>query len=129
MSPRRSNTIWRPSGLTSTFIHVPSDVSNSSFCVGPRSAVTSHFLLSDCWALVSATEKTKTAPTARIFFILLSSVFFLRSSFFGRVLEASPQKPARDRSVGAPDFADLADAIGFRFFSQPIEALNRRDDP
>ena len=32
-----------PSGLTSTFIHVPSDVSNASLCVGPRSSVTSHF--------------------------------------------------------------------------------------
>ena len=32
-----------PSGLTSTFIHVPSDVSNSSFVVGPSGAATSHF--------------------------------------------------------------------------------------
>ena len=37
-----------PSGLTSTFIHVPSDVSNASFVVGPRSAPTSHFFSCAC---------------------------------------------------------------------------------
>ena len=41
----RRRSRW-PSGLTSTFIHVPSDVSNASFVVGPRSAVTSHFFAS-----------------------------------------------------------------------------------
>src|SRR5687768_8423482 len=42
MSPSRSKTIVLPSGLTSTFIHVPSLVSNSTSRVGPCFAVTSH---------------------------------------------------------------------------------------
>ena len=36
MSPSRSNTSVRPSGLTSTFIHVPSFVSNAIVCDGPN---------------------------------------------------------------------------------------------
>src|SRR5689334_18586651 len=38
MSPRRSKTIVVPSGETSRFIHVPSSVSNSMVCRGPKSA-------------------------------------------------------------------------------------------
>src|SRR5262245_7452043 len=56
MSPSRSKTMRRPSGLTSTFIHVPSEVSNASFSAGPRSAVTSHFLASGCSPAVASAE-------------------------------------------------------------------------
>ncbi len=49
MSPSRSNTICVPSGLTSTFIHVPSLVSKASVVVGPVGSATSHFFAS-CWA-------------------------------------------------------------------------------
>ena len=45
MSPSRSKTIVLPSGLTSTFIHVPSDVSNDSVDDSVSGAVMSHLLL------------------------------------------------------------------------------------
>lgn len=38
----------RPSGLTSTFIHVPSVVSNDTVLVGPVGVVMSHFSLGAC---------------------------------------------------------------------------------
>src|SRR5262245_30555364 len=76
MSPSRSNTIWRPSGLTSTFIHVPSEVSNASFCAGPRSAVTSHFLLSVCArGVTSAQTRTTSVATVRFIASTLPSAF------------------------------------------------------
>src|SRR5215510_8436802 len=65
MSPSRSNTIWRPSGLTSTFVHVPSDVSNASFVVGPRSAVTSDFLSSFLSSFCCAERGAIASPRRR----------------------------------------------------------------
>src|SRR5262245_31400893 len=138
MSPSRSNTIWRPSGLTSTFIHVPSEVSNASFCAGPRSAVTSHFLLSVCCARGVTSAHTRTTSVAIVRFIAST----LPSAFFGArpgrrrfpvlfdryVFQAAPQIPARDRAVRAPGLADLLDPIGSRFLAQAVQPMDRVDD-
>src|SRR5262245_28615242 len=113
MSPRRSKTICLPSGLTSTFIHVPSDVSNATFCTGPRSAAMSHFLVSGaCPRNVARASVESTANAARFFMAL---VF---------VFEASPEIPARDRPVRPPRLRDLPDAIRFRPLPESVEPLD-----
>src|SRR4030095_2367537 len=138
MSPSRSNTICFPSGLTSTFIHVPSDVSNAIVCVGPYGAVTSHFLLSACCSSTGALAEVEARgaatvsarrSNAAIFFIV--SRFRLKAEATGTglfVLEASPQVPAGDGAIRPPGFGDLADAIGLRTLAQAVQPLDRRHD-
>src|SRR5450756_234004 len=127
MSPRRSNTICRPSGLTSTFIQVPSEVSKVSFWVGPRSALTSHFLTSACCARGCANVASITPPTradiVRIRFMV--SAFCLLPLL---ILEASPQVPARHGAIRPPGFADFSNPIRVGFLPEPIKTLDGRHD-
>src|SRR5688500_12237143 len=86
MSPSRSKTIVRPSGLTSTFIQVPSSVSNSTSLVGPSGAVTSHaggfagasaaapagfgvggWAGAGCWAVRTAPRTSATGRANKVF--------------------------------------------------------------
>src|SRR5687768_16324974 len=68
MSPSMSNTIVRPSGETSTDVHVPSSVSNSMLRSGPRLGAALLRAVSagaGCWRARSASAAltTKTAPS------------------------------------------------------------------
>src|ERR671918_560610 len=115
MSPSRSKTICRPFGLTSTFIHVPSDESNDSFVVGPRSAVTSHLSAGFCWAeTVASSSARPTGINAR----MEGGVLLFRF-----IVQAPPQVPRGNRSVRTPRFAKLEQAIWRWFLPETIGLL------
>src|SRR4051812_41536739 len=112
MSPSRSKTMRCPSGLTSTFIHVPSDVSNSIFCTGPRSAVTSHFLVSACCARGTASGIATMTRATRSRFIGLSFRVLSCLLDFHRAVGI-----ARNCSTS------LGTGISGSMFSEPLAAL------
>src|SRR3954464_14420285 len=87
MSPSRSKAIIRPSGLTSTFIHVPS-LTLSGTCLrrAPGGALTSHASASRagwraCASAVVETSRSESAAKLRI--------------MFGKPLQAKSASPAR----------------------------------
>jgi hypothetical protein len=110
----------RPSGLTSTFSHVPSSVSNDSFEVGPRSATTSHFLSSFC-ACVGANSalmpiaSAKAARDGREACLLIAALISARGAVdracesrlgcSGRSIRARCPNYARDTSTPPIDTA------------------------
>src|SRR5688572_32955748 len=64
MSPSMSNATHRPSGLTSTLIHVPSLVWKSSVRSKPRCFATSHLLSVLCCAGRLATDRVARGSAA-----------------------------------------------------------------
>src|SRR3954463_5042854 len=103
-----------PSGLTSRFIHVPSDVSNASFVVGPRSAATSHLggAGGPC-ALVeeSARHTIASSGSTRLIVICKSGRQADTGEVSRFVVEAAPEIPRRDGTVRPPRLTDFSNAL------------------
>ena len=140
MSPSRSNTICFPSGLTSTFIQVPSDVSKSQ--LGRRSEVgvdiplVCGLLLRVRWRdeqCEKRNQRTNGEASAHhwvtSFCVLCSVLCCVICSVTWFIIKTSPQVPARDRPVGPPRFTELPQAFRSRFLSQAIGLLDRVHDP
>src|SRR5687767_6389524 len=123
MSPSRSNTTRRPSGLTSTFIHVPSSVSNESGVDGPQSPATSHLSAGFCCA-IGGSRSRDARQTVAIFKDSLLDGFLHRF-----VVEAAPKVPGGDRAIRFPRFAELAHPLRGRLLPHAVRALDRIDDP
>ena len=96
---------------------MPSDVSKASFVVGPRSALTSHFLA--CEVCCARGDEQGQRDQER----QAEADSFHSFLFVGFVFEAAPQVPARDGAIGPPGFPDLADAIGCGLLPQLDRAL------
>src|SRR6267143_4526909 len=121
-----SNAISAPSGLTSTFIHVPSDVSNSIVSVGPSGSSMFHFGACSCPAGMAMPSAHASAVREDA---LRENAFFIGEGSIERfVVQTCPEVPARNRAIGTPRLPESDHPLGRWPLAETIRLLNRLDD-